>query len=409
METLLILTHLTIVLMFGIIFTMISSRLKVPNILMLLIAGIFLGSLTYQGEKFISFPAIFINAIGILALVLVVFDGSSRFKWREFDSLTLTASKIAVSFLLLNIVFLTISTSVIFGVDNVFVSLIFSTLMSGTSADAVLSVFKGKINKVAMLLEVESIINTPITVLLPFITLSIVEQIGSGTVGIVGVFSQSLGILQQFVTGMGAGVLMGIAISKLLRNYYSRTLSPIILITFTLLTYILAENLNGNGVLAVTILGLFFGNFYVKKKDVLFEFSSTFGNSLMILVFVLVGLMIPVPLRDWSFLFNSIILFAVYTAIRSMAVYASTIRENYTVRERIFLTLNFPKGIAVAVMVFTLSTLTLSESLGSIPFSEIPGATQILNLSLLFMIYSLVLSTVVNHFSRYFINLELVK
>jgi len=411
MEPVLVLTHLTIVLLFGIIFTLISKKLKIPYMLLLLLAGIGLGAIEYNGETLINFPPIFVNSIGILALVLVVFDASSRFKWREFDNLTLEASKIAISFMFFNLVFLTIFTAIFFNIENIFLALLFSALMSGTSADVVLSIFMNKSNKITNLLEVESILNTPFTVILPFLILSIVQKIGLGSVVIVDLVQQLFGVVQQFVTGIGAGVVIGLVIFKIMKRYYSQMLSPLLLITSTLLTYILAENLSGNGVLAVTVLGLFFGNFYVKKKELLFEFSSTFGNSLMILVFVLVGVQIQLPLNDLGFILKSIFLFAVYVAIRSMAVYVSTMKSEYSTKERIFLTLNIPKGIAVAVIVFSLLTFSFGAggTLEGVSFVSLPDAGLILNLILVFMLYSLILSTVVNHFSRYFIKMDVEK
>jgi len=411
MEPLLVLTHLTIVLLCGILFTLISRRLKIPYMLLLLLAGIFLGNLSYNGQPLIAFPPIFINSIGILALVLVVFDASSRFKWKEIDSLTVESSKIAISFLLLNIIFLTIFTSLIFGIENMLLALMFSALMSGTSADVVMSIFMNKSNKITNLLEVESIINTPITVLLPFIILSVLQKFGVETINFVDFLQQVLGVIQQFVTGIGAGVVIGLVIFKIMKKYYSQMLSPLLLITSTLLTYILAENLSGNGVLAVTVLGLFFGNFYVKKKEILFEFSSIFGNSLMILVFVLVGLGIPLPFNDTGFIGRSLLLFAVYIGIRSMAVFISTMNTDYSAKEKIFLTLNIPKGIAVAVIVFSLLSYTFGPSgnLAGLDFKSLPGAELVLNLSLAFMLYSLVMATVVNHFSRFFIKMDVEK
>jgi len=215
--------------------------------------------------------------------------------------LTRQAAKITIAFLVTNILLLTIITSIIFQIENILLVMIFSTLMAGTSADVVLSIFKDKYNKVTNLLEVESIVNTPFTVLLPFIILSFMQKVWVQNVIYKDFLMQILSIFQQIITGIGAGVLMGILVFKMMRKYYSQRLSPLILITATLLTYILAENLSGSGVLAVTIFGLFFGNFYVKQKQVLFEFSSTFGNSLMILVFVLVGLQISLPFDDIRF------------------------------------------------------------------------------------------------------------
>ena len=82
----------------------------------------------------------------------------------------------------------------------------------------------------------------------------------------------------RFVAGIGAGFLVGIIIFKVMKKAYSEILSPLAVITAALLTYILAENLGGNGVLAITTMGLFFGNVYVKQKIQLMEFSTFFAG-----------------------------------------------------------------------------------------------------------------------------------
>ena len=409
METILVLSHLTLVLLFGILFAMLSRRLRIPYALLLLLCGIFLGRLVYNGRPLIDFPPIFITSIGILALVLVVFDGASRFKWKEFDTLTLQASKLVISFLVANMLFLTIFTTIIFGVENVFLALIFSALMAATSAEVVLSMFKNQSNKVTNLLEVESILNTPLTVLLPFIIITVMENIQLQDILVENLMVQLLTVVQQFITGIGAGVIMGIIVFKVMRRYYSHNLSPLILITCTLMTYLIAEHTAGNGVVAVTVLGLFFGNFYVKNKQTLFEFSSTFGNSLMILVFILVGMKIDLPFTDVSFMLRSLALFGLYVAIRSMAVYVCTINSDYTNREKVFMTLNFPKGIAVAVIAFSLVSYRFAfGALQNTSFVSLPGAELILNLILTFMLFSIALSTIVNHFSKFFIKVDVV-
>jgi len=270
--------------------------------------------------------------------------------------------------------------------------------------------FMDKGKKVTNLLEVESIINTPLIVLVPFIILGLMQNIEMNNFIFSDLGYQLLNVVQQLITGIGTGVIMGLIIFRIMRKYYSQNLSPLVLITTTLLTYILAENLSGNGVVAVTVLGLFFGNFYVKKKQALFDFSSTLGNSLMILVFVLVGLKIEVPFTDLSFMLRSLVLFAFYVAIRSMSVYVSTLKTDYTPGEKIFMTLNFPKGIAVAVIAFSLITYNFSMGvLKNTSFISLPGAILTLNLILVFMVYSITLSTLVNHFSKYFIHVELEK
>jgi NhaP-type Na+/H+ or K+/H+ antiporter len=168
------------------------------------------------------------------------------------------------------------------------------------------------------------------------------------------------------------------------------------IIAAALLTYVLAENLGGNGVLAVTTLGLVFGNIYIEHKKKLQEFSATFSEFLEIFVFVLIGLVISIPLT-YNFLIPSLILFLIYILIRFIAIQLSFIKSNITQKEKLFMTLNMPKGIAVAVVAFTLATI------------PIPGLKPILDLILVFIIYSIILSTIATKFSRYFTKVEIIK
>ncbi len=389
-STIMFLTYLTVVLLIGIITAIISNKLKLPNILLLIISGLILGTLRYGDGQLISFPNIFLSGIGTLALAMIVFDSCSRLKWREFDTFTLLALKETGIFLLFNFVFLTIATMYIFGIENIYIALIFSALMTGTSPDAVVAVFKGESNRSIEFLKIESILNTPLVVLLPFLILELYNSMTD--VSFVTTFvTQLKPFITQFVAGIGAGVLMGLIIFKFMKKYYSEELSPLALVTVTLLTYILAENLGGNGVLAVTVTGLFFGNVYVKEKKELHEFSETFSTSLIILVFVLIGLSIHLPATS-AFFFNSLILFLIYVLIRFASILVTFRSLDYTLKEKIFLTLNMPKGIAVAVTVFSLGTIV----------TGIADITTVFNLTIVFMLYTLIVTTLVTKYAYFF-------
>jgi len=299
-------------------------------------------------------------------------------------------------FLLLNLIFLSISVYFIFNINNVFLAMMFAALMAGTAPDIVLTMLKNTKNRVVELLKIESILNTPLIVLIPFIILDLYNDYGEGL--FFSKFMESIGpFLQQFVAGIGAGALVGIVVFKIMRTKYSEKLSPIALITAALITYILAENLKGNGVLAVTILGLFFGNVYVREKDTLHEFSYMFANSLEILVFILVGIIINFPL-NFEFISKSILLFVIYLVIRYISVQLCFSKLNYSFKEKLFMTLNVSKGIAVAVVVFILATYNTTYN--------IPKLIPILDIILAFIIYSIVLSTIVTKLSRNFLGEE---
>ncbi len=393
MDALFYLTSLAVILAIGILCTLLSEKLKIPNVLLLVLAGIVIGHARYYGDEIINFSPLFLTCIGTLALVMIIFDSSSRFKLKEFDTFSFRAMKLAIIFLFLNLIILTIAVILIFGIKNIFLAMVFSALMAGTAPDVVLTMLRNTSkNRVIELLNIESIINTPLVVLIPFIILDFLKDYKAEL--FLSKFMESVApFINQFVTGIGAGILIGIIVFKIMRTQYSESLSPLALITTALVTYILAENLKGNGVLAVTTLGLFFGNIYVKEKESLHEFSYIFANSLEILVFVLVGIMIKIPL-DFSFFAKSVMLFIIYLVIRYMAVQMCFSKLNYSFKEKLFMSLNVPKGIAVTVVVFILATF------------EIEGIQPILNLILIFIIYSIILSTIVVKASKSFLEAE---
>ncbi|MFH2028756.1 MAG: cation:proton antiporter [Nanoarchaeota archaeon] len=396
MDALTFLTYLAVILLIGILCTLVSQRFKIPNVLLLLLAGLLFTHLPLSGLQ-LTFPPIFLTSIAILALVMIVFDAASRFEIKEFGELSIYALKLAVVFLFLNMFILTAFSMLIFNINSVFLALVFAFLMSGTDPATVMVTFKGLKNKVVELLEVESLLNTPLIILLPFLILDIISELGTQGITFSRLLDQLIIFLPdfflRFVAGIGSGVLVGLIVLRIMRKDYSEILSPLALITAALLTYILAENLGGNGVLAITTLGLMFGNIYVKEKLHLFEFSSMFANSLEILVFFLVGLIIEIPFTGEFFL-KSISLFIIYLIIRLSAIHISFYKLDYTFKEKIFMALNVQKGIAVAVVAFTLTTL------------DIPGIDIILNLTIAFMLYSILLATFVDGVSYKFLRLK---
>ena len=415
MDALIVLSYLAIIFLAGILCSIISTKLKISNILLLVLAGIVLNKIKYNGASLIQFPGVFLTSMSIFALAMIVFDASSRLKLREFNRFSISAVKLTITFLILNIIFLTFFSWLVIGVKSIFLAALFAALMSGTDPDAVMAMLGNFKSKAVDILKIESLINTPVVVLVPFIILDIMGSIKAGML-MTNFLDKVIPFLQQFVVGIGAGILMGIIMLKAMKKAYSELLSPFAIITAALLTYIIAENLKGNGVLAVTAMGLFFGNIYVKEKNQLIEFSSLFANFLEIIVFILVGLSIELPFNK-NFLIKSFILFILYLLIRFAAISFSLRQAGLSFREKLFMTLNVQKGIAVAAIALSLTTYSVQQisivegvkEAIKIPFISLPGAVEILHLTLLFMLYSIILSTIVIKLSKYFIEAEIRK
>jgi Kef-type K+ transport system membrane component KefB len=94
------------------------------------------------------------------------------------------------------------------------------------------------------------------------------------------------------------------------------------------------------------------------------------------------------------FIIKSIVVFGVIVLSRYVAIKATQGGAGYTKKEEYYMALNMPKGIAVAVLVFSLSVREL------VPLEVIN------NLIIMVMIYSLVLSTIANKFAKKFLRFE---
>ena len=100
--------------------------------------------------------------------------------------------------------------------------------------------------------------------------------------------------------------------------------------------------------------------------------------------------MVNLPLVA-SFFIKSFVLFLIYILIRFLAVHF-TFRDSYSLNEKIFMSLNVSKGIAVAVVAFTLMT------------KNIPGIDHMLQLILIFMVYSIATATIAQKFALKLLN-----
>ncbi len=391
--TLIYIIYFGILLLLGLISSIISRKLKIPNLILLIGIGMLFGYLRYDNKPLIQFSPIFLTSIAIITLSMIVFDSSSKFRFKKFDSTTSSAFKLAIVFLVLNTLILSALTNYLFELSSVFLAVVFAAVVSGTDPSATLMILSGAKTKLFELLKVEAVLNTPLIVLIPFLLIDIMHEAAQTTAFNI-LSSQALPFAQQFVAGIGTGFLVAFIFFRFMKKYYSATLSPLAVITAALLTYALSEALGGNGVLAVTTAGLVFGNLYhIKHKRKLQDFTEVFSEVFEILVFILIGSMIKI---DWSlsFILPASLMFIVYLFIRFITILALFFKD-FDLKEKIYLTLNAPKGIAVAVVIFTLAT------------KAVTGIGLILDLIFYFMILSIIISTIVTRFTKFFTKTEL--
>jgi cell volume regulation protein A len=383
-EPLLYLTYLAVIFILGIILNIFSDKFKIPNAILLLAFGILVS--IFGGAGIIS-SSIFISSIGLLALVMVIFDAASRFRIKEIDKSGKDAVRVSIILLLLNLILLPFFVKLLFGMDSIFLALAFAALMSGTSFSGAFLLLKHSKGKVSGFLHIESIINTLPVVLLPFIFIALFQ---SGNQQIfVFLEGNLMPVITQIIAGVGAGIIIGLIFFKFMRKSYSASISPIATVAAALIAYVLAENMGGNGVLAVAALGLFFGNVFIKAKEELQNFSFMFITVLEIFVFIILALMVPANLL-FSLALNSFLLFILLLLIRFASIDISLDRKEFTFKEKLFMALNSPKGIAEAVVAIAISSFAFSQ------------VQTVIALVFLMIAYSVIVSAVAVRFKRFF-------
>ncbi len=396
-DALVYLTYISIILLLGLVCVVIAQRMKMPNILLFMLVGIVLSRISL-----VTFPLAILASISILVLVVVVFDSASRFSVSKLDGLSSRALILFIISLAANSIILTIFTKGIFNIGSTLLALLFSFLVSGTDPLVVMAMLGRVKHSVFRLLEMESLFNTPLAVLFPFIILGF--MVNTRPEFAVPVFLKDFFLV--LVTSIGIGLLMSILVFKVMKKEHLKVLRPITLITAVLLAYILAENLGGNSVLVVITMGLFFGNVHLQNRIQLMELSAVFTHFLEIVTFVLAGFSIGI-FSSFSLIFilKSLLLFFVYLVVRYISIHLSLLGySEFTGKEKLFMALNAQKGIAVAAVAFSLVTFKIAGSAGlAVPFVAVAGVRDILNLILLFMLYSIILSTIVIRLSRHFV------
>jgi cell volume regulation protein A len=349
------LLQLGLVLLIGVLLSLLASRLRVPDILLFVLVGFGLAQFPFEHNPVIGFTPYFIVTVSLFALALIVFEGSANFRLGEVDHLSAATLKLILWSIVLHMSLFT-AAAVMLGFP-VGMAAVFAGILLGTSAPVVIPLLGKVRGEMFSLLKLESLLNTPVNVVVPFLLLDLVTATGGHDVFTVAAAQLQPFLLKLFV-GIGVGVLAGIILFKVFKRVYEKVHSPLSLLISALVSFSIAEKLGGSGVLAVTAQGMLFGNMYLAGhlRGRLMEVQSVFSRSLYILLFMLFGSILAID-YSWGFLLKGVVLTLAYLVIRWLVVLFA-LGRHITGRARLFMTLLSPNGasaIAVAAYVGSLA------------------------------------------------------
>lgn len=387
-DMVLIVSYFSFLLGFGVLVANVMKKVKIPDAFLLLLVGLLCGPTIWRNPavvEYIDFIIVDVDAMSVvpdflrvLALVLIVFVGAFNLDFREMKKFSDISVNIAFVVVLLNIVVIGTAAKLIFGFAWLHAFLV-AAIISGTDASVVFT-FEDTLKKhsnVLTVLKLESILNSPLSVLIPVLILDLLARSPGSVVEPTVYMSQ---FWQMIVAGIGSGVVIGLAITKII-NKMLKEYTALIIISIALLTFGLAESVGGSGMFAVAVSGFIVGNLGFPYKEKVREFHSEFSDMLRISVFTLLGAQIFLDLNPYllltEFLFAVLVfvirpIFITYLA-RDFGREAGY--EGFTL-----LKLMGPRGISAAAMA-PIAAVALGDEL-------------IMNLVFMVIFFSVLLSSV---------------
>ncbi|WP_096202938.1 potassium/proton antiporter [Bacillus sp. FJAT-45350] len=323
-----------LLLIIGVLTAKFSTRLGVPALILFILVGMITGS---DGLGLIHFDnAKMAQLIGIVALVIILFEGGLQTKWSTVKSVATPSLSLATLGVILTTVVVAVAAKLILGVTWL-EGFLFGAIVGSTDAAAVFAVLKGQNVKARLgaTLEAESGSNDPMAV---FLTLSLIELMmveDPVYFLLVGSFFWQMGI--GLVMGLVLGKLAAYAINRI--NLDSSGLYPVFALAFALLTYSITALIGASGLLAVYVAALIIGNSDLTYRQSIFRFNEGFAWMAQILMFTILGLLVfPNQLLTLDVIIKGLLLsFILIIIARPLAVFLSTIKMGYNLKEKVFL------------------------------------------------------------------------
>jgi cell volume regulation protein A len=378
-DMVLIVTYFSFLLGFGVLVANLMKKVQIPDTFLLLLVGLMCGPTIWRNPavlEYIDFIIVDVDAMSVvpdflrvLALVLIVFVGAFNLNYKELKKF----SDISV-----NIAFI-IAAKLIFGLSWLPAVLI-GAIVSGTDSSVVFT-FERTLKKhsnVLTVLKLESILNSPLSVLIPILILDLLAR-APGTIVEPSVYMSQF--WQMIVAGIGSGVVIGLAITKVI-NRMLKEYSALIIFSIALLTFGLAESVGGSGMLAVAVSGFIVGNLGFPHKEKVSEFQNELSDMLRISVFTMLGAQIFLDLNPLLLLVEFLFAIFVFVIRPIFVTYLAKDFEGEVGYEG-FTLLKFmgPRGISAAAMA-PIAAVALGDGL-------------IMNLVFMVIFFSVLMSSVV--------------
>ena len=327
--------------------SLVAGRLRVPGLVLFLATGMVVGSWIDFDDYATA------EAVGVLALALILFEGGLTAGWQEIRPVLVPSLSLAVFGTAITALVAGLAASWLFDFSTL-EGLLLGSIIASTDGAAVFALLRGSSlrKRLARVLEGEAGFNDPVAVLL---VLGFIEWIKHPDYGLAD-------LLVLFVQQMGIGLVAGVAVGSLAVAAFRRVhlatpgLYPVASLTAGIVAFGAADTLHGSGFLAVFICGLALGQRNIPARTTVAAFHEGLAWVGQLTMFLTLGLLVTRQELDDVVIEGTLLALIVLFVARPVATFISTVGMRFTLRETTLLSWAGLRG-AVPVVLATFPVL----------------------------------------------------
>lgn len=377
-----VLNIIGLILLAAILAQYIAWNIKVPAIILLTLFGFVLGPILNWVQPREVFNHLFDPLIEF-AVVVLLFEGGLNLKFKTLRDASFGVKRLITLGVIFNGLITTCAAHYIAGLSWQISSVIGSILIV-TGPTVIIPILR-QVNlpkKISQYLRWEAIVNDPLGVLITAIVYQCITYDGSDSTMSVAVMA--------LIKALGFASLITFIIGPLVKYIFDKTRFPDFfkvpsVLAIILLIFIVSKKIqDGSGLLAVTLLGMYFANKEMLVLSDLRKFKESISVFSVSLVFILLSASIDLSILQSLNFKHIVFVLLVVLVLRLVAIFSATMASDMKWQERILIGWFGPRGI-VAASVAGIIGLRLQEH-------HLAGAEYILPI-----IFSIVCLTVLIH------------
>lgn len=347
------------IIVLGFLGYLLFERTRITDVLILIGFGVLIGPVlgVFDVEGFKAATPL----VGTLALIIIMFDGGLSLRLRDLLSGIAKSTVLAFAGFTVTVAAVAVGGHHFLGLSWLTAALL-GTVVGGTSGVIVMPILQQTSARkdTRVLLSVESALTDVLCVIGAVTLIALIVEAG-GVLGPDQLKGALTTVTSQFSTAIVLGLFAGFTWLRLLKLIQNKRNSYMITLAATLMLYVGAETLGGNGAIAVLIFGIVLGNGYAlsRKFDIEgLEFTDEqrhFHGEISFLVrvffFVYLGVILdPGLFTDPQLLVAGGVLLAAILLARGLVVTLVTGRAREVAGDRKLIAFLMPRGLAAAVL-----------------------------------------------------------